>query len=47
MLTGCATATQVVSDFVTVFDGEARVFEAQGRPSIVYTYRMSFQRTLS
>jgi len=40
-------ATQVVSDFVTVFDGEARVFEAQGRPSIVYTYRMSFQRTLS
>lgn len=37
-------ATQVVSDFVTAFEGAERVLEAQGRPSLVYTYKLSFQR---
>ena len=38
------SATQVVSDFVTAFEGAERVLEAQGRPSLVYTYKLSFQR---
>jgi hypothetical protein len=40
-------ATQVVSDFVTTFDGPnstARVLSAQGKPALVYTYKMRFTR---
>ena len=42
-------ATQVVSDFVTTFDGPnstARVLSAQGKPALVYTYKMRFTRSM-
>jgi len=37
-------ATQVVSDFPTSFEGAEVVLQAQGRPEIVYTYKMTFQK---
>jgi hypothetical protein len=41
-------ATQVVSDFNTTFEGPdsiGRVLSAQGKPALVYTYKMRFQRS--
>ncbi|EFN51116.1 hypothetical protein CHLNCDRAFT_55281 [Chlorella variabilis] len=38
-------ATQVVSDYLTAFDDPAAMMEAQGRPVVVYTYRMAFRRS--
>uniref|UniRef100_A0A061QUK1 DUF6816 domain-containing protein n=2 Tax=Tetraselmis sp. GSL018 TaxID=582737 RepID=A0A061QUK1_9CHLO len=35
-------ATQVVSDYLTPFDGEERMISAMNKPVAVYTYRMSF-----
>lgn len=35
---------QVVSDYLTPYDGEAAYLSAQNRPVAVYTYRMAFTR---
>ena len=35
-------ATQVISDYLTAYDGELQVIKAQNRPVVVYTYTMSF-----
>ncbi|PSC69239.1 hypothetical protein C2E20_7188 isoform B [Micractinium conductrix] len=37
-------ATQVVSDYLTAFDDAQAMMAAQGRPVVVYTYRMAFRR---
>lgn len=37
-------ATQVVSDYLTAMDGEARLMQSMGKPVAVYTYRMQFYR---
>ena len=37
-------ATQVVSDYLTPYDGEAMMLQAQNRPVTIYTYNMSFRR---
>ena len=37
-------ATQVVSDYLTPYDGETMMLKAQNRPVVVYTYTMSFRR---
>ena len=36
--------TQVVSDFLTPYDGEMLMMRAQNNPVTVYSYRMSFRR---
>ena len=36
--------TQVVSDFLTPYDGEMLMIRAQSNPVTVYSYRMSFRR---
>lgn len=38
-------ATQVVSDYLTPYDGESMMLKAQNRPVAIYTYTMSFRRT--
>ena len=38
-------SAQVVSDYLTAFDDPAAMMEAQGRPVVVYTYRMAFRRS--
>ncbi|KAK9812762.1 hypothetical protein WJX72_003291 [[Myrmecia] bisecta] len=40
-------ATQVISDYLTAYDGEMRLLQAQNKPVVVYTYRMTFRRDLS
>ncbi len=35
-------ATQVISDYLTAYDGELQLIEAQNRPVVVYTYSMVF-----
>ncbi|KAL0028582.1 hypothetical protein WJX79_003346 [Trebouxia sp. C0005] len=35
-------ATQVISDYLTAYDGELRLIKAQNRPVVVYTYSMVF-----
>lgn len=35
---------QVVSDFLTPYDGEMLMMRAQNNPVTVYSYRMSFRR---
>lgn len=42
-------ATQVISDYLTAYDGELLSIRAQNRPVVVYTYSMFFirQRGLS
>lgn len=37
-------ATQVVYDYVNAFEGLSLQLEARGRASVVYTYRLSFER---
>ena len=37
-------ATQVVSDYLTPYDGEGMMLRAQNRPVVVYTYTMTFRR---
>lgn len=37
-------ATQVVSDYLTPYDGEALMLRARNKPIVVYTYNMSFRR---
>lgn len=37
-------ATQVVSDYLTPYDGEALLLRSRNRPVVVYTYNMSFRR---
>lgn len=37
-------AGQVVSDYLTPYDGEKSYLEARNRPVAVYTYRMAFTR---
>lgn len=36
-------ATQVVSDYLTPYDGEMLMMQAKDRPVVVYTYRMTFR----
>ena len=35
---------QVVSDYLTAYDGERAFFEANNRPVTVFTYKMLFRR---
>ncbi len=35
-------ATQVISDYLTAYDGELQLIKAQNRPVVVYTYSMVF-----
>lgn len=35
-------ATQVISDYLTAYDGELQLIKAQNRPVVVYTYSMLF-----
>ncbi len=35
-------ATQVISDYLTAYDGEVQLIKAQNRPVVVYTYSMVF-----
>ena len=37
-------ATQVISDYLTAYDGELLSIRAQNRPVVVYTYSMFFVR---
>ena len=37
-------ATQVVSDYLTPYDGEGMMLRAKNRPVVVYTYTMTFRR---
>lgn len=37
-------AVQVVSDYLTAFDGEGLSIRAQNRPVTIYTYKMAFRR---
>ncbi len=37
-------ATQVVSDYLTPYDGEGMMLRANNRPVVVYTYNMTFRR---
>jgi hypothetical protein len=39
-----ARASQVVSDYLTPYDGERAYLSANGRPVAVYTYRLAFTR---
>ena len=36
-------ATQVVSDYLTPYDGEMLMMQAKDRPVVVFTYRMTFR----
>ena len=36
-------ATQVVSDYLTPYDGEMLMMQAKDKPVVVYTYRMTFR----
>ena len=39
----CNTVTrQVVSDYLTPYDGELKMMKAQNNPVVVYTYTMRF-----
>ena len=38
------TPAQVVSDYLTAFDDPMAMMEANGRPVVVYTYKMAFRR---
>ena len=40
-------ATQVISDYLTAYDGELQAIKAQNRPVVVYTYTMSFVKQQS
>ena len=35
---------QVVSDYLTAYDGELALLQANNRPVTVFTYRMLFRR---
>ncbi len=35
-------ATQVISDYLTAYDGELQLIKAQNRPVVLYTYSMVF-----
>lgn len=35
---------QVVSDFLTPFDGDVLYMQAMNKPIVMYTYRMAFMR---
>lgn len=35
---------QVVSDYLTAYDGEGLSIRAQNRPVTIYTYKMAFRR---
>ena len=35
-------ATQVMSDYLTSYDGEKKLLDSQGKPVSVWTYKMSF-----
>ena len=35
---------QVVSDYLTPYDGEVLMMRAQNSPVVIYTYRMRFYR---
>lgn len=37
-------ATQVVSDYLTSMDGEAKLMQSMGKAVAVFTYRMQFYR---
>lgn len=37
-------ATQVVSDYLTPYDGETLMLRAKNKPVVVYTYVMNFRR---
>ena len=37
-------ATQVVSDYLTPFDGEMEFMKAGNKPVVIYTYKMAFAR---
>ncbi len=37
-------ATQVITDYLTAYDGELLSIRAQNRPVVVYTYSMLFVR---
>lgn len=37
-------ATQVVSDYLTPYDGEMRMMRSNNQPVVVYSYRMRFWR---
>jgi hypothetical protein len=37
-------ATQVVSDYLTPYDGEMEFMKAGNKPVVVYTYKMAFTR---
>ncbi len=32
------------SDYLTAYDGEQKMMQTRGRPVVVYTYRMRFER---
>ncbi len=36
--------TQVVSDYLTAYDGESLFLESRGSPVVEYKYKMSFMR---
>lgn len=38
-------ATQVISDYLTPYDGEGMMLKAKNRPIAIYTYAMSFRQT--
>lgn len=37
-------ATQVISDYLTAYDGELQLLKSQNRPVVVYTYTLVFVR---
>ena len=37
-------ATQVISDYLTAYDGELQLLKSQNRPVAVYTYTLVFVR---
>ena len=42
LLRGIRRGLQVVSDYLTVFDGEEKMMKAMNKAVTLYTYRMSF-----
>eukprot|EP00891_Asterochloris_glomerata_P007064 jgi/Astpho2/7064/e_gw1.00107.157.1_t len=39
-------ATQVISDYLTAYDGEMLLMRSQNKPVVIYTYRMQFSKAL-
>ena len=37
-------AVRTGSDYLTAYDGEQKMMQTRGRPVVVYTYRMRFER---